>query len=230
MPTDITAGDVSITNFRAQHEVALSSRAHPEHALRTEELTRMYEQRYADPGDEVPAPDGSTSEFRTLHEDALNDRAHPEHEVRTAELTKMHERDAEVEQPAEAAGEYDFSRFKATVHGPAGVELQQDTELEQRAVGWFREAGLSHYEAEGVTSVYAESLSWSDENIAQIGQVTADGLRQKYGDSAGKAASAALRVAEDMGAREFLEATGMINHWSIVARLISAAHSKGYLS
>ncbi len=230
MHAEMTASDVAITDFRAEHDAALSSRAHPEHALRTQELTQLYERRYSGGGEEVAAPDGSTTEFRTTHEQALNDRSHPDHAIRTAELTKMHERDARAGNPAneDAAGEYDFSRFKATAQGPAGVELVQDAELERQAATWMREGGLSRSEGEAMASVYSESLRWTDADIASIGQVTESGLHHQFGDDAPEAAAAALRIADETGVREFLEHTGMINHWSVVSRLIDAATKRGY--
>lgn len=233
MSENLPITDATIADFRSQHESALLNRADPMHGQRTEELRQLYERRFAAPA-EIVAPAGSASEYRQQHDSALNDRAHPDHATRVAELTKLHERDAVGgDEPAASLPakpeDYDFARFKATVQGPVGVELVQDPELEASARKWMSDGGLSVDEGAAMASVYGQSLSWSDADIARNGQTTEEGLRLQFGDRVGEAAGAALRVAEEMGVLPFLEATGMINHHMVVGRLIDAAAKKGYL-
>jgi hypothetical protein len=227
--------DATIADFRAANSEALDSSVHPLHGQRLAELSSLYEMRFASPA-EIAAPDGTATEYRLKHDAVLNDKTHPDHAVRVAELTKLHERDdlvggnqpADDLAPSSSPDDFDFAHFKGTVQAPLGVELEQNPELERQARTWMHDAGLSRVEGEALASIYGQSFSWSADEITRIQQSTATGLRKQYGDDAGRAAAAALQVAEESGAFEFLETTGLINHWQVVGTLISTAERKGY--
>jgi hypothetical protein len=232
--SDAPITDAVLADFRGLHSQALFDSAHPQHGQLTEELTGLYARRYASPPAEIAAPQGSLTEFRAKHDLALHDTAHPDHAVRTAELTKIHERDVvggnepadSMMIPASSPADYDFSRVKHSV--PYGSDLVPDAEFEQQARSWLHEGGVSPAEGNAIASIYAQSLTWSESDHHRISQATENGLRQKYGDDVGKVAAAAVKVARESGAFEFLESSGLINHWTVVNTLISRAEAKGY--
>lgn len=225
--------DIAIADFRAQHAAALDSRAHPEHKMRLEGLSALYEAKFTPGETVVPASDTPLTEFRSKYSDALLNRAHPDHRVRVDQLTKLtndavggNEPGDSLMTPAASPDAYDLSRAKASI--PFGSDLVPDAETEASARKWMHEGGLSVAEGNALASIYGQSLTWSDSDISRISQATESGLRKNYGEDAGKAAAAALRVAEEIGAVEFLENSGLVNHWQVVNTLISRAEAKGY--
>jgi hypothetical protein len=228
--------DIAIADYRNQHSEALSSRAHPEHNARVEGLSTLFEAKFAPDGSAViPASDVSLTDFRTKYSHALEDRGHPDHQVRVDQLTKLtndavggNEPGDSLMTPVASPDEFDLSRLKATAAAPAGQSLVLAPEVESDTRKWMAEGGLSKAEGEAMASIYGQSLTWSEGDVSRIAQATENGLRQKYGDHAAAAASAALRVAEEIGALGFLEQSGLINHWQVVNTLISRAEAKGY--
>lgn len=226
--------DIAIADYRATHSQALLSRAHPEHKTRVEGLSALFEAKFApDASAPIPESDATLNDFRTKHGDALNDRGHPDHKVRVDQLTKLtndavggNEPADSLMAPASSPDDYDLSRAKNSI--PFGSDLVPDPETEASARKWMHEGGLSKVEGTAMGNLYAESLRWTPMDHERIAKSTMSGLRANYGENAGKAAAAALRVAEETGALAFLEQSGLVNHWTVVNKLISRAEAKGY--
>ncbi|TWA55650.1 hypothetical protein FB008_102218 [Sinorhizobium medicae] len=230
--------DVEIADFRGQHDGALMSKAHPEHEVRMGQLSALYERKFT-PG-EMVAPQASKAvsdaDYRAKHADALNDRAHPEHDLRVKELAEANgvavqdEQNAGVDfsrlaEPAQQPTDYDFSSIQV----PVGLEASESPELERYAREWLLSGEVSPAEGSALANVYAESLNWTHDQIGRMADQTGRELRSKYGEQVGAAASAALKVADELpGLRDFLESSGLINNLRVVDRLIRAAETRGY--
>lgn len=230
--------DVEIADFRGQYDGALMSKAHPEHEVRMGQLSALYERKFT-PG-EMVAPqsskDVSDADYRAKHADALNDRAHPEHDLRVKELAEANgvavqgEQNAGVDfsrlaEPAQQPTDYDFS----SIQMPVGLEVSESPELERYAREWLLSGEVSPAEGAALANVYAESLNWTPDQIGRMADQTGRELRSKYGEQVGAAASAALKVADELpGLRDFLESSGLINNLRVVDRLLRAAETRGY--
>ncbi|MDE3818767.1 hypothetical protein [Sinorhizobium meliloti] len=230
--------DVEIADFRGQHDGALMSKAHPEHEVRMGQLSALYERKFT-PGEMVapqPSKAVSDAEYRAKHADALNDRAHPEHDLRVKELAEANgvavqdEQNAGVDlsrlaEPAQQPTDYDFSNIQK----PVGLEVSESPELERYAREWLLSGEVSPAEGSALANVYAESLNWTPDQIGRMADQTGRELRSKYGEQVGAAASAALKVADELpGLRDFLESSGLINNLRVIDRLIRAAETRGY--
>ncbi|MDW9614045.1 hypothetical protein GOC09_24055 [Sinorhizobium meliloti] len=230
--------DIEIADFRGQHDGALMSKAHPEHEVRMGELSALYERKFT-VGDLVaplPSKALSDAEYRAKHTDALNDRAHPEHDLRVKELAEANgvavqdEQNAGVDfsrlaEPAQQLTDYDFS----SIQMPVGLDVYESPELENYAREWLLSGEVSPAEGSALANVYAESLNWTPDQIGRMADQTGRELRSKYGEQVGAAASAALKVADELpGLGDFLESSGLINNLRVVDRLIQAAETRGY--
>ncbi|RVJ99196.1 hypothetical protein [Sinorhizobium meliloti] len=230
--------DVEIADFRGQHDGALMSKAHPEHEVRMGQLSALYERKFT-VGDQVasqPSRALSDAEYRARHTDALNDRAHPEHDLRVNEMAAANgvavadEQDRGVDfsrlaEPAQQPTDYDFS----TIQMPVGLEVSDSPELERYAREWLLSGEVSPAEGSALANVYAEGLNWTPDQIGRMADQTGRELRSQYGERVGAAASAALKVADELpGLRDFLESSGLINNLRVVDRLIRAAETRGY--
>lgn len=243
--------DLAIGNFRAAHESALLDPSHVEHGARVEELTGLHEQKAAGvPLPAVPVPaniDVAIAELRAKHSAALYDSSHPEHALRTDELTRLfqskfgeadqadgkaaklpqaHDPERAAE-PAEQPTDYDFSGLRDLA--PVGLEVGEDADLERWSREWLYAGAISPAEGKALASVYAESMAWTDDQVWRMAEQTGRDLRFKYGPDVGAAASAALRVADEMPElRIFLDNNNLMNHPRVIENLIKTAERKGY--
>lgn len=192
--------DTAIAEHRSKHSAALYDAGHPEHTLRTEELTRLFQSKFG----EADQQDGKAAKLPQAQD--------PE---RAAE-------------PAEQHTDYDFSGLRDLA--PFGLEVGEDADLERWSREWLYAGGVSPAEGKALASVYAESMAWSHDQVQRMAEQTGRDLRIKYGADVGKVASAALRVADEMPElRIFLDNNQLLNHPRVIDNLIRTAERKGYI-
>ena len=110
---------------------------------------------------------------------------------------------------------------------PEGMDW--DGEFENAARGWMHGAGLSQGEIDGVGDALTDSMKLSPDHLEEMKGRTIRTLNDRYGDNLPDTLAAARRVAEELGAFEKLEETGLSNDWRAIEPLIRVAQRKGYI-
>ncbi|MCV3239677.1 hypothetical protein [Mesorhizobium sp. ZC-5] len=209
--------DVEIADFRNQHDEALSSRAHHEHKVRAAQLTALFERKF---GDGEPAPGAGVAKSATPETPAVTPADVVGGNQPGDDLARLAE-------PAQKPSDYDFSKLQDRL--PVGIEVQEDAQLEAYSREWLLSGQVSPAEGAALASVYAESLSWSPDQVARMGEQTERDLRRKYGPDAPALGTAVMRVvSETPGLQDFLEGSGLINHARVIDSLAKAAEKRGY--
>lgn len=205
--------DVEIADFRKSHEEALMSRGHPEHGVRAQQLSALYERKF---GGDVEGEASASSSRSPSPEPSETDKVGGDEPA--DDLARLAE-------PAQQPSDYDFSKMER----PFGVEVEENEDLERYAREWLHSGGISPAEGQALSSIYAESLSYTPDQIERMAEQTGRDLTAKYGDDVGAAATAALKVADETsGLRDFLEGSGLINHPRVIDNLIKTATKRGY--
>lgn len=203
--------DIAIGNHRATHEAALHDKSHAEHALRTAELTKLYDAKFSGSGvAKLASPEAvspSSEKGANLHPSAEQDGAHPA-------------------EPAKQPTDYDFQNLTT----PFGLETTEDTELERWSREWLHAGQVSPAEGRALGQLYADSLAWDVEAVERMAEQSERDLRTRYGAETGAVAAAALRVCDDFPELSvFLNDSGLINHPRVIDNLVRVAEQRGYL-
>ncbi|MCT7375731.1 hypothetical protein [Chelativorans salis] len=209
VPAPPPAIDTEITDFRAQYDEALNSRAHPEHSVRSAQLSALFEKKYS----------GDTT--------STEPAAAPEREL---DVVGGDEPAQSLDKPISQASEVDFSSLKAK--DIPGAE--SDEQLEAVAREWAVAGELNAVEVEGLSLQYAAALETQADPVAleRAEIIAQEHMRRKYGPDMGATATAALRVADEtFGLREFLDQNpAFAANPQVIDKLITVAKRKGYFA
>lgn len=215
IPPALPEVDVQIADFRKTHDEALMSRAHAEHSVRAAQLSALYERKFS--GDITAVPEKASqpaTQAPPATPEAVGGNEPADSLARLAE-------------PAKQPSDYDFSKLADKV--PFGTEVREDAQLEAYSREWLLSGAVSPAEGSALATVYAESLSWTPDQVARMGEQTLRDIRVKYGPDAPTLGTAVSRVIEETpGLGDFLQRTGLANHSRVIENLAKAATAKGY--
>jgi hypothetical protein len=200
--------DLAIGNYRSTHGAALYDKAHAEHALRTAELTKLYDAKFSGAGVARLASPEPPSPASEKEPDRVVDPA------------------ARLAEPAQQPTDYDFQNLAT----PFGLETTEDTELERWSREWLHAGQVSPAEGRALGQLYADSLAWDVEAVERMAEQSGRDLRIRYGAETATVAAAALRVCDDFPELSvFLNDSGLINHPRVIDNLVRVAEQRGYL-
>jgi hypothetical protein len=210
VPAPPPAVDVAIANHRSTYADALGSRAHPEHSIRVAQLSALFERKFS--GDISAVPEGKPASTAATPKADLVGGNEPAESIGDVPLTD--------------AGQVSFDSLKAKeIPGAA-----PDEKLEAVAKEWAVAGGLNATEAEGLSLIYGMTLGYSDIDIQRAEQIGEQHLRTRYGEDYRKAATAAMRVAEETyGLADFLNANpAFAANPQVIDKLVSTAEKRGF--
>ena len=170
---------------------------------------------------------------------ALQDPAHPGHKAASAHRNGLYARayggDAPPDDGGEIAAEDSFLRQPAAPEDyrfdPVPPSLQHDADLEEKARGWFHEAGAPPWLARNVAREWNRALeNLPDEaRQAEDAAATEKSLRRLWGDAYDGKIAAARSVVEALKSDDvfgLLDRSGLANNEYLIRQLASLAEHR----
>ncbi len=211
--------------------LALTDSNHRGHAAAGEHLRLLHEEAYREPEAEqasTPKPEAKAErKADTPKRTTPLDRTDPDAMTQPAQTPDDFVFDGFADAPTMTKVEFE--------DGIREVEVVLDREAEDEVRGWMFDYGLTPAEGRQLEYFYINEMhdyGFTEARASQLYDMTERQMIGIYQDRWPEVRSAANRVFKESpeAMRHMLDATGLVNHPSIIEKFVRAAKQKGYFS